>query len=66
MKTEKILEDDLSARIERMQASIWSANACLDDNDFLQCAVRLQDAAKEAQFDDLIMNIYDSMSPGLQ
>ena len=52
----------LTQRIETMRALILAAETCLSDGDFLQCAVRLQCAAKEAQFDELLMNVFDAAS----
>jgi len=39
-----------------------SAKDCLKDNDFLQCAVRLQMAAEQGRFSDFAMYIFDSLS----
>ena len=61
MKTTEVIYEDLNARISRMKESISSAESCLSERDFLQCAVRLQDAGSEAGFDNLHLNIMDSM-----
>ena len=62
MKTTEVLYDDLGARINRMRVELTSAENCLIDRDYLQCAVRLQQAGSEAVFDNLHLNIMDSMS----
>lgn len=62
MKTTEVLYEDLNARIARMKKEIEGAEECLADRDYLQCAVRLQQAGSEANFDTLHMNIMDSMS----
>ena len=62
MKTTEVLYEDLYARIIRMKKEIESAEGCLADRDFLQCAVRLQQAGGETAFDNLHLNIMDSMS----
>jgi hypothetical protein len=62
MKTTEVLYEDLYARIGRMKKEIESAEGCLTNRDFLQCAVRMQSAGDEARFDNLHLNIMDSMS----
>jgi len=62
VKTEEVLYEDLYARIARMKKEIESAEDCLADRDFLQCAARLQHAGSETKFDNLHLNIMDSMS----
>jgi len=62
MKAEDILYKDLLERIEKVKEEIKSAEGCLNDLNFLQCAVRLQKAGKETNFDTLHLNIMDSMS----
>ncbi|KXJ57853.1 MAG: hypothetical protein AXW15_00030 [Neptuniibacter sp. Phe_28] len=62
MKTTEVLYEDLLGRIGRMKKEIESAEGCLVDRDYLQCAVRLQQAGSEAAFDNLHLNIMDSMS----
>jgi hypothetical protein len=62
MKATEVLYEDLYARIGRMKKEIESAEGCLADRDFLQCAVRLQQAGSDANFDNLHLNIMDSMS----
>ena len=62
METTEVLYEDLHSRICRMKKEIESAESCLADRDFLQCAVRLQQAGSETAFDNLHLNIMDSMS----
>ena len=62
MKTTEVLYEDLRSRICRMKKEIESAEDCLADRDFLQCAVRLQEAGSAVAFDNLHLNIMDSMS----
>ena len=62
MEISEVLTEDLQGRIHRMKKEIESASLCLEDGDYLQCAIRLQDAAMEASFDDLHLSIMDSMS----
>jgi hypothetical protein len=38
------------------------ADACLNDGDFLQCAVHLEGAQKKIIFDEFQMNIFDAIS----
>jgi hypothetical protein len=63
MKTTEILYDDLTSRIAGMQKDLDSASSCLiESRDYLQCAVRLQDAAQKAKFEQIYLHIMDSMS----
>ena len=61
-KVNEICLEALAQRIETMRALILAAENCLGGGDFLQCAVRLQCAAKEAQFDELLMTVFDAAS----
>lgn len=56
MKTTEVLYEDLLGRIGRMKKEIESAEGCLADCDYLQCAVRLQQVGSEAAFDNLHCN----------
>ena len=60
MKTEDVVQRELQGRIDQVEMCLKSAKECLKENDFLQCAVRLQIAAEQGQFSDLLMNIFDS------
>ena len=63
MKISEVLYEDLIARIKRIRKEIDSAEGCLiEDQDYLQCAVRLQQAGSDTEFDNLHLNIMDSMS----
>lgn len=42
MNSKEILRDTLFAEITRVQQILDSARSCLKDDDFSQCAVRLQ------------------------
>ncbi len=62
MKTSEVIFEALNERIMLMKDQISSAETLLVNRDYLQCAVRLQCAAKEAEFDNLLMSVFDSMS----
>lgn len=62
MKTTEVLYEDLHSRISRMKKEIESAEDCLAERDYFQCAIRLQEAGSAAEFDNLHLNIMDSMS----
>lgn len=63
MSTEAVLYHDLTGRIKQMRQAVDAAESCLvSDRDYLQCAVRLQDAAAIATFDQLLLLVMDSIS----
>ncbi|WP_461521578.1 hypothetical protein [Porticoccus sp.] len=62
MTTQEVCRDYLDGQIKSMEALIRSAEECLDDGDFLQCAVRMEEASSKARFDNLLMAVFDSMS----
>lgn len=57
-----ICADSLAQRIRQMKLSIKSAEDRLKDMDYMQCAIRLEIAANQAQFDELTKNIFDAAS----
>ena len=62
METTEVIYDDLHLRINRLKDIISSAEDSLESKDYIQCAVRLQDAMTEITFDTLHLNIMDSMT----
>ena len=62
MKTYEVCENVLNERIAKMKAYIKKAEGLLAEGDLIQAAVRLDLAAKEAHFDTLMMNVFDSVS----
>ena len=62
METTEVIYDDLHLRINRLKDIISSAEDSLESKDYIQCAVRLQDAMIETKFDTLHLNIMDSMT----
>ncbi|MGY8872193.1 MAG: hypothetical protein ACKVJE_17280 [Pseudomonadales bacterium] len=62
MKTSEVLYENLYARIKRIKKEVESAEDCLANRDFLQCAERLQQAGSETNFDQLHLHIMDSIS----
>lgn len=62
MKTEDVVKQELEARIGQVELCLKSAKDCLKENNFLQCAVRLQMAAEQGQFSELLMNVFDSLA----
>ena len=62
MKTKDICKQALNERISSMEGLIKSAKQCLKDDDCLQCAVRLEKVAEHGRFDEIIMNVFDSVS----
>ena len=59
--TALVIERNLLDRITTMKKYLKLAEGCLADSDYLQCAVRLQKAAEQARFDEMLLSIYDSM-----
>ena len=62
MDTSQVITEELRKRIRAMEELIKSAKDCLKDEDFLQCAVRLEEASNQGKFSELLINIFDSMS----
>lgn len=62
MDTKDVVKQDLQNRIEGIEEYLRSARACLKDGQYLQCAVRLQEAAKLGQFSELVLNILDTLA----
>lgn len=62
MTTDEVIYNDLDRRIKEMRKRISAAEQLLNQDNYIQCAVRLQLAAQEAQFDELLLAIYDSQS----
>lgn len=62
MKTEDVLEQELKARMARMEAMLRQAFDLLEKRDYLQCAVRIQEAGQQGQFDTALMNVFDAMT----
>ena len=62
MSTKVVAVEELECRIHSMKHFIEEAQACLDDNDFLQCAVRLEMAASQGKFDDFMMQIFEAVT----
>jgi hypothetical protein len=62
MKTEEIVRQELQGRINQVHMLLASAKDCLTEKDYLQCAVRLQMAAGQGEFSELLMNVFDSLT----
>ena len=62
MDTSQVITEELRKRIRAMEELIKSVKDCLKDEDFLQCAVRLEEASNQGKFSELLINIFDSMS----
>ena len=62
MNTKQVVKNSLFERISEMESFINDAKLCLEDGEYLDCAVRLQSAATLAEFDTLLLNIFDSIS----
>jgi hypothetical protein len=62
MKTEDVVRQELQSRISQAEMCLESAKDCLKEKDYLQCAVRLQMAAEQGQFSELLMNVFDSLA----
>lgn len=60
--TYEICENVLSERISNMKKYIKKAETLIVEGDLIQGAVRLELAAKEASFDQLMMSVFDSVS----
>lgn len=62
MDTKEVIRQELQTRMARIEALNNQARDLLEKGDFLQSAVRLQKLAEQGQFDNLLLNIFDSMS----
>jgi hypothetical protein len=60
--TYDVCENVLSERIANMKKYIKKAELLISAGDLMQGAVRLELAAKEAYFDQLMMSVFDSVS----
>ena len=60
--TKDICRANLEQRIKGMEKMIKAAKERLKEDDFLQCAVRLEKAAEEARFENTLLLVFDSMS----
>ena len=62
MITSEYLDNELKNRIEDAQTMLKSAEQCLKNSDYLQCAVRLQELKKIGAFTQLEIDIMDAES----
>ena len=60
-RTQKVCHDSLSDKIAKCRLILQTAENCLKDNDYLQCAAHLEEVGKEIHFDEFVMNIFDAM-----
>ena len=60
--TKDVCRTNLEQRIKSMEKMIKAAKERLREDDFLQCAVRLEKAADEARFDNMLILIFGSLS----
>ena len=63
MTPEQIASACLTERIAAMRDYIDKAQERLEYRDYLQAAVRLQKAAEQAHFGELVMRFFESASP---
>lgn len=61
MKIQDVCRVELQDRINQVDITLRSARQCLADDDFLQCAVRLQMLSEQGEFSELLMKIFDSV-----
>jgi len=61
-KTQRVCHNSLSERIAECRHLFKCAEDCLKDNDYLQCAVRLEEAGERLHFAEFAMNIFDTMT----
>jgi len=62
MTTSDVCKNALSERIVNMKKYIKKAEILIAQGNLIQGAVRLELAAKEVDFDQLMMGIFDSVS----
>ena len=62
MSAKNIIIEELGQRIITMKNLISSAELCLQDEDYVQCAVRLEMAANQGKFDDFMMRIFEALT----
>lgn len=55
-----VIDGELRNRLARADALLKQGLACLEQRDFLQCAVRIELAAKEGKFSEFEMNLFDA------
>jgi len=62
MKIEDVCKQELQRRIKAIETLLASAKDCLKENDFFQCAVRLEEMKGVGTFDETLLNVFDSIS----
>jgi hypothetical protein len=61
MTTREICNNELTERINTIEDYLKSAKQILKNGELLQSAVRLQEIEKHTKFDELILNVFDSV-----
>lgn len=62
METKDVVEKVLQERIEQMERYMSIAKALLKKRNYLQTAVRLEEAAQQGKFDNFMLSVFDSMT----
>jgi hypothetical protein len=62
MKPTDVCKNELENRIGQIELCLKSAKNCLNDGDYLQCAVRLEMVTEFGKFSDFDMDIMDGLT----